>query len=348
MHVLANIIRLALLALLFVTPWLFGGVWARVQWVLMLVAAVLLAFDLVTRFGEDDRPNLVPSAWLPLLAGIMLGLFQLIPWSPGLAPLMASGAVAWRGELLGDPNTTPRPEANLSSDEQENSPDAVAAEATKVKGPVRRTLYTVVTREYLALLTLAMAVFVLASVHLVDRQSAIWFFCAMAGCGAALSFFGLIQRLSWNGKFYWFFEPLDGSFVSFGPFVNRNNAGGFLNLCLAAGLGLLVWVHWSESSPWNVPDDSTRSDRRRHRGRRRSSSSDRSSRPSRSRREPRSSGSSRVREGGPDSHGAPSVPESASSPTEPSAERIWGRAPTDRPGSAPGAAGNQWRRRASG
>ena len=239
MHGLANIIRLTLLALLLLTPWLFGGVWARVQWVLMLIIAVLLAVDLLTRFGDDDRPNLLPTAWLPVLAGLLLGLFQLVPWPPAVAQVLAPATVQWRAEL-----TDAQPATGLA---ETSSAD------TRNPGPssdsrVRRTIYAAATREYLALLTLALAVFVLASIHLVDRQTVLWFFVSVGSCGAALSFFGLVQRLSWNGKFYWVFEPMAGSVQSFGPFVNRNNAGGFLNLCLAAGLGLLVWLHWRPNS----------------------------------------------------------------------------------------------------
>jgi O-antigen ligase/tetratricopeptide (TPR) repeat protein len=236
MRLFANIIRVTLLAVLLITPWWFGGVWARVQWVLMLVLAGLLAADLVGRFGEDDRPNLVPTAWLPVLAGLLLGLFQLVPWPTAMANVAAPTTVRWRADLA----TDPRPDGTAA-------PASAAAEDGG-RGAVRRSVYPPATREYLALLTLALAVFILASIHLVDRQTVIWCLTSIAICGAALSFFGLVQRLSWNGKFYWVFEPLEGSFQSFGPFVNRNNAGGFLNLCLAAGLGLLVWVHWDPKS----------------------------------------------------------------------------------------------------
>jgi tetratricopeptide (TPR) repeat protein len=269
MRLLADIVRLTLLAVLLITPWLFGGVWARVQWILMLVLAVLLAVDLMGRFGDDDRPNLVPTAWLPVLAGLLLGLFQLVPWPAALAGVTAPTTARWRMELIGDGPATAAAEAGAT---------AVSSTAHR---PVRRSIYPAATREYLALLTLALAVFVLASIHLIDRQTVLWCLTATATCGAALSFFGLVQRLSWNGKFYWVFEPLEGSFQSFGPFVNRNNAGGFLNLCLAAGLGLLVWVHWDPSSE-RYRLGSARSPRHAHRGERRRSSSSRHDDASRS------------------------------------------------------------------
>ena len=64
--------------------------------------------------------------------------------------------------------------------------------------------------------------------HRVDR-----FFVVVLGLGMAVSFFGIAQRLAWNGRVYWFYELLQGG-LPFGPFVNRNNAGGFLLICLGA------------------------------------------------------------------------------------------------------------------
>ena len=286
MKTLPHIIRLSLLLLVVATPWLFGGVWARVQWVLMLALAVLLAVDVIARFGDEDRPNLLPTAWLPLLAGILLGVFQLVPLSPGIANWLSPASLNWRTEFLAPGSGTSNPVNSDQPAERADSSD-IAAKSPLAITSAPRTLYAVATREYLALLCLGTAVFVLASLYLADKQSILWFSTAVAICGAALSFFGLIQRLSWNGKFYWVFEPLYGGFQSFGPFVNRNNAGGFLNLCLAAGMGLLIWTHWNRLE-LSTDEHRSSSRRRRHRSR----SDDRVSSHSRSRRRSRKTGQS--------------------------------------------------------
>ena len=234
MNLPAQTIRLVLIGLLVIAPWFFGAVWAQVQWILMLVVGLLMSLELVTRFGQDDRPNLIPASWLPLLAGLVLGLIQLVNWPGGLAETMAPRTLQLRAELT-------------SSNGESDVPVSQMGNAIGVTQRTR-SVYPLATREYLALLALAMSVFVLASIHLVNKQSVVWTLVAVAICGTALSFFGLIQRLSWNGKFYWVIEPLSGGFQSFGPFVNRNNAGGFLNLCLAASVGLLVWLHWKPAA----------------------------------------------------------------------------------------------------
>ena len=185
--------------ILVVTPWFFGGVWARVQWVLILLVGLLLAMDLVERFGDHDRPNVIPTLWIPLLAGILLGLFQLVPLSPGMASWLAPATARWRSELTSSP----------IGGRGAGRRDRVGRESGRaVRQPrMPRSLYALATREYLSLLILATSVLALASLHLVDRQSILWFCAGMAICGTLLSFFGLVQRLSWNGKFYWVFEP---------------------------------------------------------------------------------------------------------------------------------------------
>ncbi|MCP4191014.1 MAG: O-antigen ligase family protein [Planctomycetaceae bacterium] len=255
MNILANLIRTSLLLVLFVTPWLFGGVWASVQWVLLLILAILLAADLMSRFRHEKRLNLIPTAWIPLLIGIGLGTFQLIPWAPSLATLFAAESQKWHQEF-----NEPLPTDTLES----SSTPAFGMRANRT---TTRSLYTVATREYLALLCLATAVLVLSSLHFVDGQSILWLCLSSAVLGTGISFFGLIQRLSWNGKFYWIFEPMYGGWESFGPFVNRNNAGGFLNLCLAGAIGFLIWTHGKhldESTETSQPSGRHRS-RSRHR-----------------------------------------------------------------------------------
>ena len=231
MKLLSVIIRVSLILMIAATPWLFAGVWTLTQWALLLIVCVLLAADLFSRFGRYDPSAWVPTLWLPLYLGIGLGIAQLVPLGPATANLFAPAMSELRADL-----TAP-------------ALDATGAESDEyVVNRQTRSLFPAATREYLALFILATAVFVLSSTHMVDRNSVLSFFAALAVCGAALSFFGLIQRLSWNGKFYWVFETAQFNLAAFGPFANRNNAGGFLNLCLGAGLGLLVALHWNRYS----------------------------------------------------------------------------------------------------
>lgn len=73
-----------------------------------------------------------------------------------------------------------------------------------------------------------------------DANSRVFLWGAFAVNGAALSFFGIVQLLSWNGKLFWTVPLMLGG-QPFASFVNRNNAAGYLNICLAGALGLLLW-----------------------------------------------------------------------------------------------------------
>ena len=67
---------------------------------------------------------------------------------------------------------------------------------------------------------------------------------ALAGpppaAAAELMIVGNDQKVSWNEKLYWTYELTQGG-QPFASYVNRNSAAGYLNLCLAGAVGLLVW-----------------------------------------------------------------------------------------------------------
>lgn len=64
----------------------------------------------------------------------------------------------------------------------------------------------------------------------------VWFLISLA---FAVSVFGIVQYFTWNGKLYWL-RPLHNGGAPFGPFVNRDDFAGFVELILPLGLGLLL------------------------------------------------------------------------------------------------------------
>ncbi len=58
--------------------------------------------------------------------------------------------------------------------------------------------------------------------------------------GLGLSVFGLLQHLTWNGKFYWLREPSVPPTSPFGPFVNHNNFAGFIEMIIPLALALAL------------------------------------------------------------------------------------------------------------
>jgi O-antigen ligase len=64
----------------------------------------------------------------------------------------------------------------------------------------------------------------------------VWFLMILA---FGVSLFGIVQYFTWNGKLYWL-RTLHGGGEPFGPFVNRNDFAGFVELILPLGLALLL------------------------------------------------------------------------------------------------------------
>ena len=142
------------------------------------------------------------------------------------------------------------------------SPDAALAErfpSADGLGASTASLYPASTRRDLTLLALAAGMYLMGGVGFRTARTRALLCWVMAINGTAIAFFGLVQQLTWNGKLFWQIVPEEGG-QSFGPFVNRNHAGGFLALCLAGAIGAAIWS-WSLSRSSRVPSDDDYRDR---------------------------------------------------------------------------------------
>jgi O-antigen ligase/tetratricopeptide (TPR) repeat protein len=213
----ARIVAVGLVAVVAAAPWAFGAVQARVQFWLALPVLALLSVHLVLVLGGARRARL-PLVALPLAVGIALGVFQLVPWAPALARWVAPYASTVQAQF-GSPA---RVDARSAADH-----------------PITRSVYPPGTRTQLALLALATATFLIAAAHAAQGNVMRMSVIAIALVGTALAVFALAQKIAWNGLVYWQI-PLSHGGQPFGPFVNRNNAAGFLNICMAAGLATLI------------------------------------------------------------------------------------------------------------
>ncbi len=205
--------RALLLAACVALPWCFGGV--ELQYHLALAAILAPAFLLAaSRF--DRTTTAVRSIRVPLLllaCAIVLGGTQIAPWGAALAERLSPHALDVARDFAAVPEHQP-------------------AEPTSV------SLYAAGTRWAMAELVLVTIAFVSGAALFAPTGPLLVLLSMLAITGAAVAFFGIIQKLSWNGLMYWSIPRVG---LPFGPFVNRNNAGGFLTLCLAAAAGLLVW-----------------------------------------------------------------------------------------------------------
>ncbi len=233
------IAQLLLILVLVVSPWLFGGVHGEAQaWFSAAVLAALVC-QLVGRFSAGSARRALPVAILPLIAGLGLGAFQLLPLDSRAAALLSPTGVELRSDLEA------RDTAAGSSLEEHFGIEPVTSQ------PI--SLYPASTRHDLSLLILAAAVFYLGATLFQTPQAQLRLCAILAINGASVAFFGIVQHLTWNGKLYWR-VPLTYHGQVFGPFVNRNNAAGYLNLCLAAAMGLTIWLLAGRGKTPHSPD----------------------------------------------------------------------------------------------
>ena len=209
----------SLLALCLTSPWLMAGSsrpcgWASGRrdpcdrlWLIKLLT---------------DRPAFLPVACLPLALLIGLGLLQIVPLDAKTGGLLSPYGTRFRCRTA----RTPRGPGRLESAAAQRQP---------------ASLYPASTRYDLAMLVLATASSCWAQACSERRDRDMWLCALLAVNGAALAFFGFVQQLTWKGLWYWKIPLLAGG-APFGPFVCRNNAGGFLNLCLAGAAGMMIWL----------------------------------------------------------------------------------------------------------
>jgi O-antigen ligase len=69
-----------------------------------------------------------------------------------------------------------------------------------------------------------------------QARRAVW---VMIGMGTLLALFGIVQRMTWNGRFYWVGPEAPGP-SAFGPFVNRTHFAGLIVVIVPVALALLL------------------------------------------------------------------------------------------------------------
>lgn len=214
--------QIILIILVIALPWWFGGVHAEVQAICFLVMSVPLIIWCIDLFRGGKNQVALPLVILIPLAGMALGILQIVPLSTDLVRKIS-------------PNTIKTQEA-LSS-------GTAGIGDTSVQdsdGKTMISLYPEATRQTLLLFSLGLIAFCLGA-RFFNESSAVILLCVfLAINGTLYSIFSIVQYLQWNGLIYWTYPVSPGS-GAFGSFINRNNAGGYLNLCLAGAFGMIIW-----------------------------------------------------------------------------------------------------------
>lgn len=202
--------RILLLAILVITPWEFGAVdpWAQRQ--IAIVIGICLAIWWFETALRRKRTQVLPYVFVPIAIGILLAMLQL--WE----------LPSWLSSLLGRQSELYQ---QLGSDLKLSPTISMSHEGT---------------RYFIGLVMLAISGLVLGCRYFRTRFEITLLLTAMTVNGCLISFFGIIQSLtSDSGFIYWSIELVNGG-SPFGPYVNRNNGAGFLLICMACSIGLMV------------------------------------------------------------------------------------------------------------
>ncbi len=202
--------RILLLVILVVAPWEFGAVdpWAQRQ--IALVIGICLAIWWFETALRRTRTQVLPYVFVPIAIGILLAMLQL--WE----------LPSWLSSLLGKQKELYQ---QLGTDLKLSPTISLSHEGT---------------RYYIGLVMIAISALVLGCRYFRTRFEVTLLLATMTINGALISFFGIVHSLTSElGYIYWNIELVNGG-IPFGPYVNRNNGAGFLLICMACSIGLMV------------------------------------------------------------------------------------------------------------
>lgn len=96
------------------------------------------------------------------------------------------------------------------------------------------------TRLVLEVLAVLLIAFLIFANFFVSSRRLLWLRSFFILFGLGLAVFGLIQKFTWNGKYYWIIQPSLPPTAPFGPFVNHNHFAGYLELIAPVPLAMLL------------------------------------------------------------------------------------------------------------
>lgn len=202
--------RLALLLAIVLSPWAFGSVrpWAQ-QWIAVAMLVGLGFWWFETSLNQK-RKQYFPYIFFPVFLGLMIGLLQLWELPSGLASLLLGNQIEIFKEF---------------GSELKLSPTISVSHAG--------------TKRFLSILTLGVAALLLGSRYFKTTFEVKLLLTVVTINGFLISVFGILQQMTSDIKHIYWTVELDGGYP-FGPYVNRNNGAGYLLICLACALGLIV------------------------------------------------------------------------------------------------------------
>lgn len=223
-----------LLTTLVAAPWYYGSVTAEALRMIVCAFALCVLFALLTLAAAPnwlrDRIAARTLAALGLfwLATIFFAFVQIHPFAPETARRLSPHIGELADALLPLPDSE---EAELEA--RFFTPEDRAL--VERQWPTTISVQTLLTRRAIPLLAVAAAAFLLSGIFFPSERDrrVFWFF--LTANGAVMAFCIFLYRTNADLGLMEKIWPAAGC----PPFVNRNNAGGYLVLCLGPALGFL-------------------------------------------------------------------------------------------------------------
>ncbi|MEE9542396.1 MAG: O-antigen ligase family protein [Thermodesulfobacteriota bacterium] len=218
----AIIIEAALAALILFTPFAFGAapLWAYTFMELTVLFIVTVWVIKMISEGELKFPRTPLNLFILLF--LILVIFQIVPLPEFLLNIIspATGQFyddTYKAIAAGLPSGSIAP--RLASTVSLN-PYATKAEFIK----------------FLAYL----GTFFIVIANFNSRARLRRLLIVIVATGFLLALFALIQYFTWNGRVYWFYDYIKGG-SPFGPFINKNNFAGYINLIIPLALAMTFY-----------------------------------------------------------------------------------------------------------
>ena len=197
--------------LIIVPPWWFGSVETTAQSAIYALAFVGLIAAWVSIVFAKNKATAFPIVSLPVMLGILLAIAQLIPLPATIGRMVSPH----HRELY-----------------VANAIDTIDHDETQNSARFPSTMNPDGTFFQLRLLILALGCLLIGAQFFRIKSFVLWLPIIGTVNGVALALFSMAQQMTFNGKLYWVVELTQGG-TPFGPYVNRNNASGYLLLCFA-------------------------------------------------------------------------------------------------------------------
>lgn len=222
-------------------PWKEGAATWSEQYPLVIgsfVLAGLLGIALLEPLWKSATKTntAIPGLSICFLAVAAFAWFQSIPIFSIQENSWAPNTVQIQRWFLGNPN--PDLDARFAASQIEPPPEALEAADESATNRLALSVEPLHTRAAITGLVMVSLMIWLGAVGFCDLRWQLFALIALTLHGVAMGVLGLAFVLSWNQQNIFG----GGASYSFATFVSKNSAGGFLNICLAASLGVAAWA----------------------------------------------------------------------------------------------------------